>query len=316
MSVAPLVSLSTCWCSSRHQDGYAMLREMADLGFGYAELSHGIRMSLVPGILQAVAEGWIKISTTHNFCPLPAGIMVPAPNAYQPSSPNKGERELWQRYTLQSLDFAQRVAARVLITHLGSEFFFFFDPSRKIESLGEALDPAARRDDRVYRAELNKLLGKLHQAAPKHYQRVHHGLAALAEKAKAANVKIGCENREGLLELPLDDDMDSFLVRAEPLGICGGWHDVGHARIKELAGVISHADFLAKNHARLLGFHLHDVNAEGKDHQPLGTGTVDWKMVRPYVRPEHIVVLELSPKLETAQVVESKAFLDSWLAGN
>ena len=30
--------------------------------------------------------------------------------------------------------------------------------------------------------------------------------------------------------------MDSFLVRAEPLGICGGWHDVGHARIKELAG--------------------------------------------------------------------------------
>jgi hypothetical protein len=34
------------------------------------------------------------------------------------------------------------------------------------------------------------------------------------------------------------------------------------------------------------------------------------------VRPEHIVVLELSPKLETAQVVESKAFLDSWLAGN
>ena len=29
-----------------------MLQEMAGLGFGHVELSHGIRISLVPGILQ------------------------------------------------------------------------------------------------------------------------------------------------------------------------------------------------------------------------------------------------------------------------
>ena len=51
-----------------------MLREIRDLGFDYAELSHGIRISLLPGIFEAVDAGEIKISSLHNFCPLPMGV--------------------------------------------------------------------------------------------------------------------------------------------------------------------------------------------------------------------------------------------------
>ena len=68
-----MYSFSTCWNSHRHTDGRAMLEEIRDLGFEFAELSHGIRLSLVPGIMQAVEAGVIKISTLHNFCPLPIG---------------------------------------------------------------------------------------------------------------------------------------------------------------------------------------------------------------------------------------------------
>ncbi|HRG57022.1 MAG TPA: hypothetical protein PLG56_13335, partial [Lacunisphaera sp.] len=50
----PIIALSSCWCSHRHQDGYVMLKEMAALGFDHVELSHGIRITLVPGILKAV----------------------------------------------------------------------------------------------------------------------------------------------------------------------------------------------------------------------------------------------------------------------
>ena len=60
-----------------------MLREIRDLGFDYAELSHGTRIALMPGILDAVAAGEIKISTLHNFCPLPMGVNHSAPNLYQ-----------------------------------------------------------------------------------------------------------------------------------------------------------------------------------------------------------------------------------------
>lgn len=290
-----------------------MLREMADLGFEYVELSHGIRMTLVPGILQAVEEGVVKVSTTHNFCPLPAGIMVPAPNAYQASSPNAGERELWKRYTGQSLEFAKRVGAKVMVLHCGSEFFFFMNPARKVNALAEKLEGTVLTENAGYQAALAKLLGKLRKASPRHYLRVRNGFAEVAEKAKECGVKFGVENREGLMELPLDEDMESFLASVDELGICGGWHDVGHARIKEKEGVLKHAEFLAKNHGRLLGFHLHDVSAEGKDHQQPGTGTVDWAMVRQYVKPEHIVVVELSPRLSSEQVKESKGFLEKWL---
>ena len=68
-----MYSFSTCWNSGRHTDGRAMLREIRDLGFDHAELSHGIRISLMPGILEAVDAGEIKISSLHNFCPLPDG---------------------------------------------------------------------------------------------------------------------------------------------------------------------------------------------------------------------------------------------------
>ncbi len=36
-----------------------MLTEMAELGFRHVELSHGIRITLVPGIMKAVEEGVI-----------------------------------------------------------------------------------------------------------------------------------------------------------------------------------------------------------------------------------------------------------------
>ena len=78
-----MYSLSTCWNSARHTDGRAMLREIRELGFEYAELSHGIRISLMPGILEAVSAGELKISTLHNFCPLPIGVEKASPNLYE-----------------------------------------------------------------------------------------------------------------------------------------------------------------------------------------------------------------------------------------
>ena len=83
-----------------------MLQEMAELGFTHAELSHGIRITLVPGILRAVEEGVIKISSTHNFCPLPTGVHQAAPNLFEPSAEDPREHDQWLRQTKRSLDFA------------------------------------------------------------------------------------------------------------------------------------------------------------------------------------------------------------------
>src|SRR5260370_40580595 len=110
-----MYSFSTCWNSHRHTDGRAMLREIRGLGFDYAELSHGTRISLVPGTPEAVAAGEIKISSLHNFCPLPMGVNSSAPNLYQFSAEKAREREMAERYTLKTIEFAVRVGAPVVV---------------------------------------------------------------------------------------------------------------------------------------------------------------------------------------------------------
>src|SRR5881275_3258832 len=104
-------SLSTCWNSSRHTDGRPMLREIRDMGFEYAELSHGIRISLLPGVFQAVDAGEIKISSLHNFCPLPMGVNHAAPNIFKFTSDNPRERENALKHTLKTIETAARVKA-------------------------------------------------------------------------------------------------------------------------------------------------------------------------------------------------------------
>ena len=137
-----MYSLSTCWNSHRHTDGRALLREIRDLGFEYAELSHGTRISLLPGILEAVDAGEMKISSLHNFCPLPMGVNYSAPNLYQFTAERDRERELALRYTLKTLEFAGRVQAPLVVLHLGSvEMKDYTSKLKELLSRGEKDSP-------------------------------------------------------------------------------------------------------------------------------------------------------------------------------
>jgi hypothetical protein len=60
-----MYAFSTCWNAHRHTDGRAMLREIRELGLQTAELSHNTRISLMPGIIEAVDAGEMRISSLH-----------------------------------------------------------------------------------------------------------------------------------------------------------------------------------------------------------------------------------------------------------
>ena len=47
---------STCWNSSRHKEGGPMCDEIRELGFEYIEASHGLPLSMLPGLITAVEE--------------------------------------------------------------------------------------------------------------------------------------------------------------------------------------------------------------------------------------------------------------------
>jgi len=287
-----------------------MLREMADFGFEYAELSHGIRILLVPGILKALNEGVIKISSTHNFCPLPTGVMQAAPNLFEPSSVDAREQDQWLRHTKRSIDTAAQVKSRVLVCHLGSVIFFWFNPARKLQRYLDAHPSDDVADDKDYQALLGKSVAKLRARMGPYWDRTQKNLAKVFDYAAQHGIKLGCENREKFEELPVDADFPDFLAGLPAAAPVGYWHDTGHAEIKRSMGLLDHRQQLEKNASRLLGFHLHDVNAEGQDHQAIGTGHVDFRMVSSFWRPEHILVLELGPRTTIEGVRESKARIE------
>lgn len=309
----PTLALSTSWLSQRHTDGYAMLREVADLGFEWVELSHGIRASLVPGVVKALQEGVVRVSSLHNFCPLPAGYTKPAPNLYMPSGSDSRERALWLRYSKSTLDFARKVGARAVVLHLGKVEFFWFSPVRKYRRyLGEK-GQAFSAEAPEYKELLAKTMTALRKRMVPYWANVRNGIEELLPHAQDCGIRLGLENREHIDELPLDDGFPELLAGLSRPGIAGYWHDAGHAQIKQRLGLVDHAQHLERNAAHLVGFHLHDVDAAGRDHQALGSGTIDFASVSRVFRPEHLFVLEYGPKVTPEDVLASRERLRAML---
>ena len=139
----------------------------------------------------------------------------------------------------------------------------------------------------------------------------HEGQVVEGEYAVNRGVHLGFENREKFEELPLDDDFDALIGGMATPHTAGYWHDTGHADIKHSMGMLEHRLHLEKNAPRLLGFHLHDVTADGKDHQPIGAGRIDFGMISGFWRPEHLLTLELSPRVSIEDVRVSKQRIEA-----
>ncbi|MSU50703.1 MAG: sugar phosphate isomerase/epimerase [Opitutus sp.] len=292
-----------------------MLREIAALGFEYAELSHGVRITLVPGILKAVEEGIVKISSTHNFCPLPTGVVQAAPNLFEPSVREHREHDQWLRHTKRTIDFAAQVKAKVVVCHLGSVTFFWFNPARDIRNyLHEHPEAGRTADDKAYRALLQKSLVKLRKRMLPFWEQVKSSINEILDHAKQRGVKLGFENRERFEELPIDADYAEFLAGLPADAPVGYWHDTGHADIKEGMGLLNHQQHLEKLSPRTIGWHLHDVSAQGHDHQAVGAGHIDFKMVSGFWRPEHLLTLEFGPRVTVDEVRASKERIEALLA--
>lgn len=279
-----------------------MLLEIRELGFEHAELSHGIRISLLPGILEAVDANEIRISSVHNFCPLPIGVNHANPNVFKFSSLERRERENAWRHTIKTFDTAERVGARVVVLHLGCiEMKDYTD--KLIDMAGRNL-----RGTPKYEKIAAEALDKRERRKEQHTTFAHEILERLAEEAARRNLLLGVENREGIEEIPFESDFTLFFHEFTQSNVCY-WHDTGHAQIKENLGFIIHSMHLGALTDRLAGFHIHDVEFPARDHRPPGTGTIDFAALRPMVKPEHIKVFELSPSVKADELQQGVARL-------
>jgi sugar phosphate isomerase/epimerase len=231
-----------------------------------------------------------------------------------PSASDPRERDQWLRQSKRTVDFAAQVGASKVVVHLGSVEFFWFNPTEPLEKYIGAHPTEDLAKDTCYQKLLAKSVAKMRKRMPPYWENVKVGLARLLPYAEEKGVKLGFENREAFDELPLDADHPELFTAVARPNACGYWHDTGHAQIKQDMGLLDHRGHLEKNAPNAIGFHLHDVSADGRDHQPIGSGKIDFQMVSSFWRPEHTLVLEFSPRLTTEQVLASKQHVDALVA--
>ncbi len=296
----PVLAMSACWNSSRHDDGYEMLTELAEIGFEAAELGHGIRFSLWPGVLKAQEEKIIRIQSLHNFCPLPMGFTRASPNCYEFSDPRSNQRARALKHSLETIDHAATLGARAVILHLGTT------QQKNVGRRLEALYLRGKLASRDYvKLKIQAVIDHEHWLKtqwPWVEEILHHLIGHAAKR----QVQLGLECRESIEEIPIDSAWPGILAGLPETA--GYWHDFGHAARKDALGFIDHYQHLEALAPRLIGCHIHDLIPPERDHQAPGTGRIPFAKLWPLLKKakkEPCYVLELSPRVKKDAVVAS-----------
>ena len=147
-----MIAFSTCWNSHKHSDGLAMVEEIVELGFDTIEISHGLKVSLLPGIIRAYQEKIVKVSGVHNFCPSPVEVLIDAPDCYEFTSHRERERKRAVDLTLATIRTAERFNAKYIVMHLGSI------PMKRISPKLEKLASNNELESKAYEKLKSKLI--------------------------------------------------------------------------------------------------------------------------------------------------------------
>lgn len=309
----PTISLSTSYLQSRfNSDGYGMLCEAAEMGFEYVELGHSTPITALDGIEKALGEGVVKVSSLHNFCPVPPFTHGAAPNLYSPATSSKTESQQWLRHTKNTMNMAAKVGARAVVCHTGAVKAFFCQPHSALLKFRNALEDDFELDklaeDQKYLRIKDKFLLKMKRHTKKGYKNIIANFASLyAELGENfKEILCGVENREDPQDLPADWEFAEFAEMASEVPSVKLWHDVGHSKKKQQLQLCTQQALLESTAEHLIGWHLHDCDKFGKDHIAIGKGDIDFKIVSKYFKPStQIFTLELNHAVKRADAIDS-----------
>ncbi len=275
-----------------------MLREILALGFERVELGHGIRLSLMDGIQRMFDMGAVQFSSLHNFCPLPIEITRAAPDCYEFTSHRQSERDRALKQTLQTIDFAARLKASIVVLHLGRVH---------MNPITDELIFLAEKGEHLSRDYVKRKIAavKTREArSPAYLQRVKDSLLPILEHATAKNVRLGIEGRFAYEEIPSEREAPLLLEELNSPH-AGYWHDFGHIQTKENLGFLDHFEWLSTIRSRLLGCHLHDCSWPATDHRAPFTGSIQYDRLVPLLPKDTLYVWEMSPRRKAEEIVES-----------
>jgi sugar phosphate isomerase/epimerase len=265
-----------------------MLQEILDLGFSRVELGYDVTIDLVPGIRSMVEDGSVVVDSVHNFCPVPVGAPQGHPELFHLASLDGRERDAAIRHTLNSVELAAELAARVVVVHAGNVAM-----RRLTGKLLERAGKGERHSARYERIKM-KLLARRARRAQRHIDALSSALDTLLPRVEALGVRVAIENLPSWESLPAETEMLALLERF-PTPALAYWHDIGHAQVRENLGFISAEHWLTRLAPRLAGFHIHDVVFPAHDHLMPPLGGIDFAPFKKFLKSGTVAVLEPAP---------------------
>jgi sugar phosphate isomerase/epimerase len=298
-----MLGISTAWRSEIWDSGAEIIEEILSLGVRGVELEYRMTRPMLEEIVPLVRGGRISVTSLHNILPLPKGIPKNRANGefVSLSSPDKGERKEAIRYALGTLEWAERFGARAIVLHMGKVamdgamdcLMDIYDRGKTRAEEEEALIAEHKKS----RARLGK---SLLEASLK-------SLEVLAREGEKRGVCWGIENRYKIQDFPTPEELGAIFreFRGSPIRY---WHDIGHATTQENLGLIGQGELLENFGEILLGVHLHGCRGYD-DHTAPGSGEEDYSLLKKYLRPETIRVVETHHRATREELVQGLAFL-------
>ena len=298
-----MLALSTSWLSGGKTTAEEMLATLTNLDTVGIELGYRISENLYQQLKQSLKGSGLKVVSVHNYFPIPS--IKPESKGggdlFLLSSQNYEERQQAIRYTIKTIEHAAEMGAGAVVLHCG-----FVEMNHEMQVLYQHFNSDRLDSDEAQIFIQNKLKER-DRLKSRHMDSLLASLDHLLPVAEKQGVLLGLENRYHYHELPGPDDFKVIFDKFEGAPI-GYWHDTGHAHANETLGLI-HPDFLLQSISdRLIGIHLHDAVGLD-DHIPPGRGEIDFKALRPFLKPDTIKVIELKPGIQAPEVSESIRFV-------
>ncbi|MBN1823669.1 MAG: sugar phosphate isomerase/epimerase [Endomicrobiales bacterium] len=292
-----MLSISTAYHLDRNDSWQKLLDDTKRLGFRSLELNVEFPAEWLSDALRSVEKGEIAVSSLHNYCPrlerLPPGKTVYS--GYLLSSEDEEERKLAVKYTVNTVECASRLGAKAVVIHAGD---VVTEPS------GREFAKFVRQfgiKSMLYARYFEEMKASRKKKSARYMNNLFKSLDEVVKSAERAKIVLGIENRYYYHEIPNIEETRQILDRYEGAALAY-WHDTGHAEMFVRQGwVKEHVEFLEPFKKRIAGVHLHDVRGF-TDHNAPGSGSFDFAILKKYMNPAVIPVIEAHPKASDSEV--------------
>jgi sugar phosphate isomerase/epimerase len=304
-----MLSLSTAWWGRLERPLETYFALLVEQGFRAYELNFVVHPLDIAALERCMARWDLQISSLHNICSSDAAPIAPD-DAYgdNVAALDEAERRQSAGHLRATAETALRLGARAVVIHAGSIPAIkadraYFDLLRAL-SKGQVELATVQAEMRRRTVERDAL------AAP-HLPQLIRTLGEVC--ADFPTLRFGLESRYHYHSFPSVNELAGILD-ALALPNVGYWHDCGHAQFQENLGLCRHADWLERYGARLVGVHFHGMFNIVHDHAAPAAGNMPFELVRSYLQPDTIGVLELASSNALGALIAGRDYLERLLA--